>query len=82
MAARAGESLLRAAGLPELVCFDKEAFVAEAVRLASDLPRLETYRQRLEARDAPLFDTSGRVRELENAFLEMLQQSDLRPVGI
>jgi predicted O-linked N-acetylglucosamine transferase (SPINDLY family) len=82
MAARAGESLLRAAGLPELVCFDKEAFVAEAVRLASDLPRLETYRQRLEARDAPLFDTSGRVRELENAFLEMLQQSDLRPVGL
>ena len=71
MASRAGESLLRAAGLPDLVCPDKEAFVAEAVRLASDRPRLESYRRRLAARDAPLFDTAGRVREIETALLEM-----------
>ena len=73
-ASRAGESLLRAAGLPELVCSDKETFVAEAVRLASDPSRLESYRQRLHARDAPLFDTAGRVREIEAALLSMWEQ--------
>jgi predicted O-linked N-acetylglucosamine transferase (SPINDLY family) len=71
MASRAGESLARAAGVPELVCEDKEAFVAEAVRLAADRERLNGYRRRLLAREGALFDTASRVRELENAFQEM-----------
>ncbi len=78
MATRAGESLLRAAGLPELVAADREAFVQSAVRLASAGSRLPEYRDRLQRhrRTAPLFDTAGRVRELENCFEEMLQVSD------
>lgn len=71
MASRAGESLARAAGLPELVASDKSAYARQAVQLASDRTRLESYRRTLAARTGPLFDTAGRVRELEDAFLEV-----------
>jgi predicted O-linked N-acetylglucosamine transferase (SPINDLY family) len=75
---RIGESLLRAAGLPELVVPDKEAFVGEAVRLASDPARLASCRRALAARTGPLFDTAGRVRELEGALLEMWREYEQR----
>jgi predicted O-linked N-acetylglucosamine transferase (SPINDLY family) len=78
MASRAGESLLRAAGLPELVAADKAAYVELAVQLAADRERLNSYRRTLQARSAPLFDTAGRVRELEVAFLEMWRRYEQR----
>jgi len=71
---RIGESLLRAAGLPALVAPDKDAYVAQAVRLAADRALLENYRRTLAARTGPLFDTAGRVRELESALLGMWQR--------
>ena len=72
MVARAGESLVRAAGLPELVAHDRGDFVEKAVRLASGRVELEALRARLAARrDAQLFDTPSRVSELESAFLQM-----------
>jgi predicted O-linked N-acetylglucosamine transferase (SPINDLY family) len=78
MASRSGESLLRAAGLPELVAADKAAYVELAVQLAADRERLNSYRRTLQARSAPLFDTAGRVRELEVAFLEMWRRYEQR----
>jgi predicted O-linked N-acetylglucosamine transferase (SPINDLY family) len=78
MASRAGESLLRAAGLPELVAPDKEAYVALAVQLASDKERLNRYRRTLEARRGPLFDTESRVREIEAALTQMWRQYEQR----
>jgi len=74
MASRSGESLLRAAGLPELVAPDKDAYVELAVKLASDQERQKAYRRTLKARTGPLFDTVGRVREIETALLQMWQQ--------
>jgi protein O-GlcNAc transferase len=71
MASRAGESLARAAGVPELVASDKDAYVKLAAELASNPERLAGYRRTLEARRGPLFDTAGRVREIEAALLEM-----------
>jgi predicted O-linked N-acetylglucosamine transferase (SPINDLY family) len=70
---RAGESLVRAAGLPELVTNDQETYVQTAVRLAIDRSELQALKQRLAAnrRTAPLFDTAGRVRALETAFQKM-----------
>jgi protein O-GlcNAc transferase len=73
-ASRAGESVVRAAGMPELVMASREEFVEAAVRLASDQGAMGALRDRL-ARNrttAPLFDTAGRVRELEAAFERML----------
>ena len=78
MASRAGESLARAAGVPELVAADKDAFVAQAVRLAADARTLEGYRRKLLARTGPLFDTAARVRELERAFLELWRRTGQR----
>jgi len=75
---RIGESLLRAAGLPELVSPDKEAFVSQAVQLASDAARLERYHRTLVARTGPLFDTPARVREIEAALMQMWRQYEQR----
>jgi predicted O-linked N-acetylglucosamine transferase (SPINDLY family) len=75
MASRAGESLLRAAGLPELVATDPEAYVETAVRLARERDTLGQFRERL-ARNrstAPLFDTADRVHSLEVCFEQMVQ---------
>jgi predicted O-linked N-acetylglucosamine transferase (SPINDLY family) len=73
MASRAGESILRAAGLGDLVAADAEAFVAAAVKFAADPASLRAVAIRLrDARaSAPLFDTEGRVRALFGAFEEM-----------
>jgi protein O-GlcNAc transferase len=78
MATRAGESLLRAAGLPELVCADRKAFVRSAVDFARSPEQLSDYKRRLvQARQtAPLFDTVGRVREIEVCLEHMVQVSD------
>ncbi len=78
MASRSGESLLRAAGVPELVAPDQEAYVEQAVQLASGPEPLAGYRRTLATRSGPLFDTAGRVRELENAFLQMWRQHEQR----
>ena len=73
MASRAGESLVRAAGLPELVAKDEDDYMNAAVRLASEPAALFKLKERLSAsrRTAPLFDTAGRVRALEAAFQGM-----------
>jgi predicted O-linked N-acetylglucosamine transferase (SPINDLY family) len=72
LASRGGASFVTAAGLPELVVADREAYVAEAVALGRDGRRLARYREILISRKGPLFDTLARVRELENCFLEMI----------
>jgi predicted O-linked N-acetylglucosamine transferase (SPINDLY family) len=76
MASRAGESLLRAAGLPELVAQDQADYVQMAVRLATHPEALRVLRERLTAnrRSAPIFDTAKRVRALEAAFLGMVER--------
>jgi predicted O-linked N-acetylglucosamine transferase (SPINDLY family) len=72
-ASRAGESLLRAAGLPELVAGDPDAFVRAAAALGNDRRSLAGLKDKLRAhrQTAPLFDTASRVRQLEAAFAEM-----------
>jgi predicted O-linked N-acetylglucosamine transferase (SPINDLY family) len=73
LASRAGESLVRAAGLAELVMRDREDYVRAAVKFGTDRAALSDLKQRLAAnrRTAPLFDTAGRVRALETAFQKM-----------
>ncbi len=72
-ASRVGSSLLRAVGLPELVCADWSAYV----RLAVALGRAPGDRQALRARlavqrlTAPLFDTERTARGLEDLYRRM-----------
>lgn len=75
LAARGGASFVAAAGLPELVVPDREAYVTEAIAIARDPKRLGKYREKLLSREGPLFDTAARVRELEACFIGMLDSS-------
>ena len=77
-ASRAGESLLRAAGMPEMVAADLDAFVRAAVELGNDHAALGRLKAKLEANraTAPLFDTPSRVRQLEAAFTEMCRRNE------
>jgi hypothetical protein len=71
-AARVCASLLRAAGLPDLICQTPEAFVAKAVSLGNAPAECAALRTRLrEGRDCLLFDTPGLVRALEQLYLKM-----------
>jgi protein O-GlcNAc transferase len=67
---RVAGSLLRAAGLPELVTDSAQAFVELAVELGNDRSRLAALRAQLEAsrNTCALFDTPRFVRNLEAAF--------------
>jgi hypothetical protein len=75
-ASRVCGSLVRAAGVPELVCDTPEQFVAHAVALATtERDTLASYRQRLLAnRDScVLFDIDGLARHLEQLYRDMAE---------
>jgi predicted O-linked N-acetylglucosamine transferase (SPINDLY family) len=74
-ASRVCGSLVRAAGLPELVCESAEDFVERAVRYGNDRASLEPLRERLRAgRDScTLFDMPSLVRHLEGLYEKMWQ---------
>jgi predicted O-linked N-acetylglucosamine transferase (SPINDLY family) len=70
---RAGWSLLRNLGLPELAARSDDAYVAIAKGLADDLPRLAQLRAGLRVRMAisPLMDGPRFARGVEAAYREM-----------
>jgi predicted O-linked N-acetylglucosamine transferase (SPINDLY family) len=71
-------SLLHAAGLPELITHDLDAYRALALRLASQPEELAALRQRLarnrDEKLAPLFDTAQFTRHLEALYLRMWER--------
>lgn len=73
---RIASSLVRAAGLPELVCDSLEGYEKLALALARDPARLRELRDRLGANRAshPLFDASSCVRHIESAFAAMVDR--------
>lgn len=72
-AGRVAASLLRAAGLPELIVDGQEAYEAAAVDLARSPQRLRDLRERLmrNRQSCPLFDTPRFTRHLEAAYRAM-----------
>lgn len=72
-ASRVCGSLVRSAGIPELVCRDGEEFTERAISLGRNPEELAVYRERLlEGRDGSvLFDTPGLMRHLEDKYDEM-----------
>lgn len=69
-AARVAASLVKAAGLPELVVSSHHDYKMRALEFASDPDRLANIRARLQAAPArlPLFDSASCVRSLEKAY--------------
>jgi predicted O-linked N-acetylglucosamine transferase (SPINDLY family) len=78
MAARMSASIVRAAGLQEMVFADRAAYETAALRLATQPEELAAVREKLERNrtTCSLFDTAQRVRELDRAF-EMMWQRHL-----
>lgn len=69
-AGRVGASMLRAAGLPELVTASLEDYEALALKLATDPALLESLRRKLEHNrpTCPLFDSDRLRRHIEAAY--------------
>lgn len=73
-AARTGEMLLGAVGLPELIAASADDYVAAALRLASDPVRLAQVRGSLRQRmQATLGDAASFTRELEAVYRRLWQ---------
>lgn len=72
-ASRVCGSLVRAAGLPEIVCSTPEEYIERGIQLGNDRPALQQLKKRLMAnRDTcSLFDTSSLIRHLENLYKQM-----------
>jgi predicted O-linked N-acetylglucosamine transferase (SPINDLY family) len=72
-AGRVAASLLRAAGLPELVASTLEGYEARAVDLATDRHKLDEIKRRLDANrlSCPLFDSRRFAQHIEAAYAEM-----------
>jgi hypothetical protein len=68
--------LVRAAGLPELICASAEEFVERAVAMGRDPSLLQALRERLRVgRDTcVLFDMPGLVGRLEDQYRQMWAQ--------
>ncbi|MBI5137998.1 MAG: tetratricopeptide repeat protein [Nitrospirae bacterium] len=66
-AGRVAASLLSAAGLPELIAPDPDAYRATALALATEPERLDALRERLKSA-SPLFDPDGFARAVEAAY--------------
>jgi protein O-GlcNAc transferase len=72
-AGRVGASLLKAAGLPELVTSSLEEYEALAAKLATDPSMLDAIRRALAKNrtSCPLFDIDRLRRHVESAYLTM-----------
>ncbi len=72
-AARVSGSILRAAGLAELITNSLEGYEALIMELCSDVSRLAGLRSRIEStvRRSPLFDTASFTRALEDCYEQM-----------
>ncbi len=84
-AGRVAASVLRAAGVPELVTSSLDDYEALAVGLAQNPANLAAIKTKLAGNrgTAPLFDTRGFTRTLESAYLEMRRrhQRGEKPAG-
>jgi predicted O-linked N-acetylglucosamine transferase (SPINDLY family) len=75
-AGRVAASLLRAAGLDDLIASSLEEYGNLALKLAQDPPLLQSFRDRVEAarQGSPLFDTARFTRHIEAAYVRMWER--------
>lgn len=88
MVARMAGSLVKAAGLPEMLAYSVDDYVAKAVHYAQSPDELTVLRRRLteQRMTLPLFDTRRFVLHLENAYEQMAHKSwageELTPINV
>jgi predicted O-linked N-acetylglucosamine transferase (SPINDLY family) len=77
MVSRMAGSLVKAAGLPELLTYSVDEYVEKAIYLATHQDELRDLRTRLNAQrlKMPLFNTKKFVRHLEQAYKQMAFQA-------
>jgi protein O-GlcNAc transferase len=73
-ASRVAASLLRCAGLPELIVGSPDEYAELAVELAADPARLAQLRRALAERGAPLFDTVRYTKSLEEGYRAVFER--------
>ena len=73
-ASRMGASICASGGLPEMIAHSPEEYEQKAIDWATHPQQLQPLRQRLKARDAPLFNISGFVSYLEKVFRQIGNQ--------
>jgi len=80
MASRVASSLLRAAGLEELIATSDRDYLERALALLENPDTLRALHRRMEqhTRQTPLFATEQRVRQLEQAYRLMWEQRQQR----
>ena len=82
-ASRVAASLLNAVGLPELITSTQEEYEALAIELAMNTKKLADIKLKLANNylTAPLFDTPLFTKNLEGAYLKMMEryQADMMP---
>ena len=68
-----GQSILTNIGLGDCVVNSEDAYIAKAVALAADLPRLADLRRQLRSQllNSPVCDGPGFTRDLESAYRTM-----------
>ena len=76
-AGRVAASLLNAIGLPELITSTQEEYEALAIELATNPQKLLVIKQQLANTrlSAPLFDTPLFTKNLEDAYIKMVEES-------
>lgn len=82
-ASRVAASLLNAIGLPELITFTQKEYEALAIELATNPKKLVDIKLKLARNrlNAPLFDAPLFTKNLEAAYIKMMEQyqADLQP---
>ena len=85
-ASRVAASLLNAIGLPELITTTIQDYEALAIELAKNPEKLKALKEKLahQRLTTPLFDTPQFTKDLEQAYLQMVQryQADLPPAHL
>lgn len=72
--ARVSASILKHAGLDDLIASDRDDFVARAVALAQDRPRLQDYRKTMRHRMAPMCDGARFARDFADALRDIWRE--------
>ena len=85
-ASRVAASLLNAVGLPELITNTQDKYEELVIDLATQPSKLDSIKKKLKENlaDAPLFNTELFARNLESAYIQMMERylADLEPEHI